>query len=45
MGWLNENVHAWGSYMSTDELLTRVTGHPLDTQVFKAHLKARYLES
>ncbi len=45
MGWLNENVHAWGSFLSTDELLTRVTGHPLDPQVFKAHLKARYLDS
>ncbi|MFD2204346.1 carboxypeptidase M32 [Kiloniella antarctica] len=45
MGWLRKNVHTWGSFLSTDELLTRVTGHPLDTQVFKAHLKARYLES
>ncbi|WP_085903959.1 carboxypeptidase M32 [Kiloniella majae] len=44
MGWLNENVHAWGSFLSTDELLTTVTGHPLDPQVFKAHLKARYLD-
>ncbi|WP_157230790.1 carboxypeptidase M32 [Kiloniella laminariae] len=45
MSWLNVNVHNWGSFLSTDELLTRVTGHPLDPQIFKKHLKARYLDS
>ncbi|MCZ4281785.1 carboxypeptidase M32 [Kiloniella laminariae] len=45
MAWLNVNVHNWGSFLSTDELLTRVTGHPLDPQIFKKHLKARYLDS
>jgi carboxypeptidase Taq len=44
MGWLKANVHGLGSKLSTDELLTRATGRPLDPAVFKAHLKARYLD-
>ena len=43
MGWLKANVHGLGSKLSTEELLTRATGRPLDPAVFKAHLKARYL--
>jgi len=43
MAWLRGNVHGLGSKLSTDELLTRATGRPLDPAVFKAHLKARYL--
>ena len=43
MGWLRANVHGLGSKLSTDELLTKATGRPLDPGVFKAHLKARYL--
>ena len=43
MGWLKANVHGLGSKLSTDELLTRATGRPLDPAVFKDHLKARYL--
>lgn len=44
MGWLRENVHQCGSRFGADELLSRVTGRPLGTAAFKAHLKARYLE-
>ena len=44
MNWLKANVHGLGSKLSTDELLTRATGRPLDPAVFKAHLKARYLD-
>lgn len=44
MQWLQKNVHAWGSFYSTDELLRRVTGRPLDPQSFMTHLKSRYLE-
>ena len=44
MSWLGEQVHSRGSSMNTDELLTHVTGRPLDPSVFKAHLKARYLD-
>ena len=43
MAWLREKVHAKGSLLSGDELLTEATGRPLDPEVFKAHLKARYL--
>jgi carboxypeptidase Taq len=43
MTWLRQNVHAQGSLLSTDELLTAATGRTLDPAVFKAHLAARYL--
>ncbi|HEX9791493.1 MAG TPA: carboxypeptidase M32 [Kiloniellales bacterium] len=43
VGWLRQNVHAWGSFHSTDDLLQQATGHPLDPQAFEAHLTARYL--
>ncbi len=41
--WLGEHVHAKGSLLSADELLTEATGRPLDPEIYKAHLKARYL--
>lgn len=41
--WLKKNVHAWGSFYGTDELLSAVTGRPLDPQIFITHLKNRYL--
>ncbi len=44
LGWLRANVHGHGSFLSTDELLTRATGRPLDASVFKAHLTRRYLQ-
>jgi carboxypeptidase Taq len=43
VGWLRQNVHAWGSFHSTDDLLQQATGRPLDPQAFEAHLTARYL--
>lgn len=43
LSWLRTNVHQWGSLLSTDELLTRATGKPLDAAVFRAHLEERYL--
>ena len=43
MAWLRPNVHAKGSLLTADELLTEATGRPLDPQVFKAHLTTRYL--
>ena len=43
MAWLAEAVHAKGSLMSGDELLTEATGKPLDPTVFEGHLEARYL--
>ncbi|MDX3806172.1 carboxypeptidase M32 [Bosea thiooxidans] len=44
VGWLRANIHGKGSLLSTDDLLTEATGRPLDTAVFKAHLRRRYLE-
>jgi carboxypeptidase Taq len=44
LAWLRVNVHAKGSLLSTDELIVAATGRPLDTEVFKRHLRRRYLE-
>ena len=41
--WLRDNVHGLGASLSTAALVERATGRPLDVQVFKAHLEARYL--
>jgi len=43
MAWLRENIHSQGSLMPASELLTKTTGRPLDPQIFKDHLKKRYL--
>lgn len=43
IGWLRENVHAVGSRYSTDELVRRATGRPLDASAFLAHVERRYL--
>ncbi|MEM9684367.1 MAG: carboxypeptidase M32, partial [Pseudomonadota bacterium] len=45
MVWLRQAVHAQGSRLSTEELLVEVTGRPLGTDAFKAHLRRRYLDS
>jgi carboxypeptidase Taq len=44
MAWLRETIHAKGSLLSAEELVTEATGKPLDPAVFKAHLKVRYLD-
>ncbi|MBJ6127718.1 carboxypeptidase M32 [Microvirga splendida] len=41
--WLRANVHAKGSLMTTDELLVSATGEPLAAEVFRIHLRERYL--
>ena len=43
LGWLRREIHAKGSLHSTGELLTAATGRPLDPEIFKEHLAARYL--
>jgi carboxypeptidase Taq len=41
--WLRTNVHETGSlYASPDELLTAVTGKPLDPMVYIGYLKKKY---
>jgi carboxypeptidase Taq len=41
--WLNENIWSKASELSTDELVERATGEPLNPQHFRTHLEARYL--
>jgi carboxypeptidase Taq len=41
--WLNTNIWSQASRYSTDELVTRATGEPLNVAHFKAHLAHRYL--
>lgn len=41
--WLRANVHEKGSLMTTDQLLVAATGQPLTAEVFRAHLRERYL--
>jgi len=43
MSWLKTNVHGKGSLLPAKDLLQEATGKPLDPEIFKAHLKARYL--
>jgi carboxypeptidase Taq len=43
LSWLKENIHSQASLHSTQGLLQAVTGKPLDTEIFKQHLKQRYL--
>ena len=41
--WLGEHIHGLGSLYETPELIERATGSPLDAEIFKQHLQARYL--
>ncbi len=43
VAWLRDNIHTTGRLEPAPDLLTRVTGRPLDAAPFKAHLKTRYL--
>lgn len=43
LDWLRSHIHGRGSLLETDALLTEATGRPLDAEVFKAHLRRRYL--
>jgi carboxypeptidase Taq len=43
--WLAINVHRYASSLGTDEIVERATGHTLDIEVFKRHLRRRYLSA
>ena len=43
MNWLDANVWSQGSRWSTDALVTRATGEPLNASHFRKHLETRYL--
>ena len=44
LAWLRREVHALASSLSTEGIVARATGRPLDPEVFKRHLRRRYLE-
>ncbi|TAH36077.1 MAG: carboxypeptidase M32 [Alphaproteobacteria bacterium] len=43
--WLRENVHGKASLLSTTELIKSATGETLNAEIFKLHLRRRYLEA
>ena len=43
MNWLDTNIWSQASRWSTDVLVTRATGEPLNADHFRKHLEARYL--
>ena len=43
--WLRANVHSKGSLQSMPDLLIAATGRELDPETYKAHLRARYLNT
>ncbi len=42
-GWLSKNIHANGSRLGFNELLSAATGEKLNPAAFEAHLTSRYL--
>ncbi|GBD43963.1 Thermostable carboxypeptidase 1 [bacterium HR40] len=42
VGWLRERVHAWASFCTFEELVTRATGAPLSPHAFLSHIGERY---
>lgn len=44
-GWLREHVHSRASSVSMDEIVSDATGSVLDVNVFKQHLRSRYLDA
>jgi len=45
MNWLDANIWSQASRWSTDVLITRATGEPLNARYFRQHLEARYLNA
>lgn len=43
VGWLRANVHAKGSLLGTDDVLTAATGKSLGLEAYRDHLRQRYL--
>jgi carboxypeptidase Taq len=42
-GWLATHVHGVGSRYSSAEIVEHATGRTLDAEIFKSHLRKRYL--
>ena len=45
MNWLEANIWSQASRWSTDALVTRATGEPLNASHFRQHLESRYLKA
>ena len=45
LSWLRKNVHEMASSISTSEIIKSASGQALNAEVFKNHLKTRYLEN
>ncbi len=43
VGWLRREIHAKGSLLTSDVLMTTATGRPLSIEPYLAHLRRRYL--
>jgi len=43
IAWMRENVHERGSLETTEDILVRATGRPLDPAAFLNHIRERYL--
>jgi carboxypeptidase Taq len=43
LNWLRTHVHSLGSKLSSADLLSAATGQALSTEIYKNHLKTRYL--
>jgi carboxypeptidase Taq len=43
LSWLRAKVHGQASLLDSGELLRQATGRKLDAEIFKAHLRRRYL--
>lgn len=41
--WLDRNIRSQGCLYTPDELIQRATGAPLETEAYKANIRARYL--
>ena len=41
--WLGKNVHSLGCSLSSEKVIERASGHPLDSKAFISHLKVRYM--
>jgi len=44
LGWLRTHVHGLGAGVSAGDLVVQATGEPLNAEVFKAHLRRRYVD-
>ena len=44
-GWLRQHIHQHGSHFTGAELIEKATGQALNSEIYQAHLRHRYLPS